>query len=192
MSGSIFIVTGMPRARTAWLANYLTYRDSLCIHEMLSLFDSPQSCAEFMLNTAAHGQSIGMSDSGAVWFQEALVKALPEARWVVIRRPVPQSERSFLHEHGISVTLEGHNQKIEELIRRVSPPVRIFDFHEIDERIHEIAEFCVPGWPRNPLRDSMLKTFDVKLTDVALTHGIVKLKGSPLMKHLEPVRKESV
>jgi hypothetical protein len=31
-----FFVTGLPRSRTAWLANFLTYGDSLCYHEALN------------------------------------------------------------------------------------------------------------------------------------------------------------
>tara|TARA_R110000803_G_scaffold34529_4_gene75314 strand:- start:949 stop:1470 length:522 start_codon:yes stop_codon:yes gene_type:complete len=31
-----FFVTGLPRSRTAWIANFLTYGDSLCYHEGLN------------------------------------------------------------------------------------------------------------------------------------------------------------
>lgn len=184
MKGSVFIVTGMPRSRTAWLANYLTYGDAFCKHELLSDFDTPKQCADWMKAKAESGVSIGMSDSGAVLFQDALAAELPNAKWVLIRRSVGDCEKSFSNEHGIGVDLWAHKRKVDDLVMHLDPMVVEFD--EIDTRIRHIAAHCIPGWKHNNERHEMLLKFDVKLTDHALKSGIQAAATSPLLSSAEP------
>lgn len=181
-----FIITGMPRARTAWLANYLTSGSVLCEHEALSRFTTPDECATWLLERTATGRPTGMSDSGAVYFADALAAALPGAKWVVIRRTVYDCEASFQQEHGIGVDLWAHKRKMDDAIMRQRPLV--VDFKDIDVRAREIAEHCVPGWVHDEDRHRMLLRFDVRLTDPALKSGIKTVQGSGLLAMAEPPR----
>lgn len=187
-----FIITGMPRARTAWLANFMTNGTVLCEHEMLSRFGTPEECAEYMNQMVEDGvvSAIGMSDSGAVLFQDALRAALPEAKWVVIRRSVDASQKSFRNEHGIEVDLWAHKRKVDDAIMNLSPLV--VDFEDIDKRIEEIKAYCLGDPPATGLasgiRTEMLKRFDVKLTDAALREGCKLVSQSGLMRRVEPAK----
>jgi len=190
-----FIISGMPRARTAWLANFMTYGSVLCEHEMLSKFKTPEECAEYMRQMVEDGvvDAIGMSDSGAVLFQDALKAALPEARWVIIRRSVDECQKSFKNEHGIDVDLWDHKRKVDDAIMNLSPLV--VDFEDIDSRLDEIRSHCVGGAPKpishslaTGIRDQMLKGFDVKLTDNALRSGCARIAASPILQRIEPAK----
>lgn len=154
-----------------------------CLHELLSKFDSPTGCAQWMNRVAENLDGVGMSDSGAVFFQDALAAKIPDARWVVVVRPQNDSEDSFLKEHGLNVSLGMHRQKIDELIAKRNPLVVEFD--EIDRRIVEIAEYCVPKWNHDRMRHSMLLGFNIKLTDYALKSGMEMVRNSELLNHLE-------
>ncbi len=180
---NLFIVSGMPRARTAWVANYMTHRGILCMHEGLSLFDSPEECAEWMRLEAKDRPAVGICDSGAVWFYRALERLLPEAKWALIRRLPGESEASYLGEHGIDVSLHAHAVRLEEVASlRTALTV---DFAELDVRMTELARWCVPGWEHDSMRHQMLTRCDVKLTDAALKGGIQRVKESPLLSHVE-------
>lgn len=187
-----FIISGMPRARTAWLANFMTYGGVLCEHEMLSKFKTPEECAEYMRQMVEDGVvgAIGMSDSGAVLFQDALKAALPEARWVIIRRSVDECQKSFKNEHGIAVDLWAHKRKVDDAIMNLSPLV--VDFNDIDSSLTAIRMHCIGDAPKpivhglaTGIRDEMLKGFDVKLTDKALRDGATAVDPS-LIKRIEP------
>jgi hypothetical protein len=79
---SQFFITGLPRSRTAWLANWLTTGETFCYHDGLS------GCASldaFDRKLAAH-PICGDSDSGLAFFWEPLRKAYPDAQWAIVRR----------------------------------------------------------------------------------------------------------
>lgn len=89
----VFFITGLPRSRTAWLANLFTYGPSFCWHDLLAqapvadwpaLFDSvPQPI-------------VGVSDSGLPLRADALRAAFPQAKWILVRRPLLEALDSFL------------------------------------------------------------------------------------------------
>jgi hypothetical protein len=177
----------MPRSRTAWVANYLTTGGVYCEHELLSRFRNVQECAEWMRAEATARTAVGMSDSGAVLFQDALAEALPEARWVILRRPVAEVEESFRREHGLELPdLWAQKRKVDDAIMRRNPLV--VDFPDVDGRIREVAEYCVPGWVHDEDRHRMLLGWDVQLTRKALATGIKEVCASGLLGAVEPPR----
>lgn len=139
-----------------------------------------------MKRESSKGITVGMSDSGAVMFQDALASEIPEAKWVVIRRSVSECEASFANEHGINVDLWVHKRKVDDLI--VYRDALVVNFEDLDNRILEIARYCHPGWEHDERRHRMLLSFDVKLTDKHLKDGIKHVASTNLLKSIEPPR----
>ena len=78
-----FLIFGRPRSRTAWLANFLTYRNSICLHEgladSLGNWDVLASRLE-----AQDAEVVGNADTGMIhWVDEALER-YPDAPMVLL------------------------------------------------------------------------------------------------------------
>lgn len=56
-----FLVTGLPRSRTSWLANFFTYGSVFCLHDGLG---RPGFFEEVEANLPSHIKHLGNSDSG--------------------------------------------------------------------------------------------------------------------------------
>ena len=76
-----YLITGLPRSRTAWLANYLTIGSSFCYHEGL------KECFDIgdlrMMKKAPY---TGNSDSSAVFFVDEMKNLFPDMKIVIIDR----------------------------------------------------------------------------------------------------------
>lgn len=179
---SLFFVTGMPRARTAWVANYLTFGPCFCEHEALSQVPTPEQLVARMRSFESIGAS-GISDSGAVRFHRQLRAIVPDAKWVFLRRDPEESEDSFWQEQDIAVSLAGHARAVESAIR---PGDLVVDFGDIDARILEIARFVCPDWAHLQVRHDMLLGWDVQLTRGAMAAGTSRVARSGILDHFDP------
>jgi hypothetical protein len=81
-----YFITGLPRCRSAWFANWLTWGDSFCAHDGFYGHASVESFLKALANQAAPARLIGHSDPANVFFWRQLVEHFPEAKWVVVRR----------------------------------------------------------------------------------------------------------
>lgn len=97
MSNNKFFCCGMPRSRTAWLANFLTAGNSFCYHDLLKDFGSDINGYIKHLDKARPdgAEFVGDSDSGLLLFWKQVQAAFPGAPWIVIRRDANEAERSF-------------------------------------------------------------------------------------------------
>ncbi len=73
-----FFVTGLPRSRTAWLANWLTTDHSICWHDVR--FERNMVASQFGIKT------VGFSSSELVSQFEEIKELFPEAPWIVVLR----------------------------------------------------------------------------------------------------------
>lgn len=163
-----FVVTGMPRARTAWVANFLTYGGCYCEHDGLARAGNVERCVDWF-NTVGGYDAIGISDSGAAQFTRALDAGVPGLRWVVIVRAPRECEASFAAAGCPAVSLDHHARRVAVLASR--PDTLVVRFEELDERIDEIARFCCPTWKPNPDRRDMLCRLNIQLTPTGLSEG---------------------
>lgn len=91
-----FFITGLPRSRTAWLANFLTHGDvSFCFHDGLR-FGGPEGLLRKMVEARPASGFVGDSDSALLLFYEQIESLFPLSPWVVIHRPVDEAVRSFM------------------------------------------------------------------------------------------------
>lgn len=81
-----FMVFGLPRSGTAWIANLLTTDNSLCLHESLIDFTLSE------LNDIKHDGLFGISETSAVFLPEAIKHPCKK---LIIHRPVFEINRSL-------------------------------------------------------------------------------------------------
>ena len=102
MSRRVFFVTGLPRSRTAWLANFLTVPPmSLCWHDGLSRFQTPARLVEAIEVALTQYEYVGVSDSGIPWVWRRLMDAYPQATWILVDRKTEAVAQS-LDDVGLS------------------------------------------------------------------------------------------
>lgn len=80
-----FIVFSLPRSRSAWIARFLSYGWRRCGHDLATECGSLDEFTGKLRRDYA-----GTAETGAVVGWRALRRRLPDARLVVIRRPVPE------------------------------------------------------------------------------------------------------
>lgn len=98
MKPDFYFITGLPRSRTSWLANFLTSGSSHCYHDELSKrTKQPVPFHKLRESLEIPGKRyIGVSDSGlALWHCE-LLNQFPEAKWVFIDRDFEEALKSYL------------------------------------------------------------------------------------------------
>jgi len=129
-----FLIFGMPRSMTAWLSCFLTCGPVFCQHELSGKLDSPEEIA-----TSIKEQPFpfsGLADPGALMIWRNLIKLLPDATTIYIRRE-PKSSRESLAcvgEVEPSRLLSRYSQLISTtsaFLQQVEP--RIFEFSSLTE-----------------------------------------------------------
>lgn len=92
-----FFITGLPRSRTAWLANFFTTENCFCYHDALSFISPVNMPYQF----TRHVETIvGDSDSALVIHMSIMLRLFPTAAWVFVRRPVEEAASSYWKTFG--------------------------------------------------------------------------------------------
>lgn len=84
MGQTPFFVTGLPRSRSAWLANWLTTDATLCLHD-----------TRFSRDLLRPGRRIGFAGPELVQEFERIRKVVPEAPWLIVWREPEEALRAF-------------------------------------------------------------------------------------------------
>ena len=84
-----FFITGLPRSRTAWLANLFTTEESVCHHE-------PARGMGALLMDGWRKSRIGISDASLVLQFAELREQYPDAPWVYVDRDPQQVIKSLV------------------------------------------------------------------------------------------------
>jgi hypothetical protein len=189
-----FFVTGLPRSRTAWLANFLTAGDSFCFHELLAAGVS----ASFVQKTFSRMieeesfSVVGDSDSALVAIAPAMVAMFPTARWVLVERPVDEAMESYqkafgTHQWGgLPKMDEGRLRQTFaqclawcETAKRVIAPSNLlvvpFDTLNKSASVRAIWDWCLPGKEWSEHRFSFLDKLLVEVVPAKMdTSDIVE------------------
>jgi hypothetical protein len=161
----VYLITGYPRSRTAWLSNFMTYGPSFCFHELGA---SAHPCSFPDILNKMRVPYAGVCDSRALLYQEIFMEDFPEAKVVIIERKREEVVKSM---DALGFDFEEASWAYERQIRRMEQyqPLRM-PFEELDAGA--IWNFCVPGFPVNIQRMKMLEGFKVILRDKELyRHG---------------------
>lgn len=92
---NIFFIVGLPRSRTAWLANLLTNGDAFCFHEAARTVGTLEELAAKF--KAGEGEYAFIGDAGPAIaeFMPSALSFFPEAKWVFIKRDVDEAYESY-------------------------------------------------------------------------------------------------
>lgn len=151
MGGSLsrpFLVTGLPRTRSAWLSVFLTRRPmSVCVHELSRSVspDRPAKVSQILDRLReAPTKYAGTADSGLLADPEGLLKAAIEMPVAVIARDVRECRKSLMRSFGWEIPKAAVDAYID-VVR--SPAVRVFKFDELESEstLMELSAFLRPG-----------------------------------------------
>jgi len=145
-----FLVLGLPRSRTAWLANFLTYSDITCSHEGIN------GCRTLTEYKKQFKDNSGDSNTGLAYFDfESLFE---DFKTIIIDSSVRKSIEFSKATYGIN-----NHDKIIKLKKRLDSlkglHVRL---DEIDGRLEEIWDY-VSRYQFNERRAVQLSSFNIQV-----------------------------
>jgi hypothetical protein len=163
-----FFIASLPRSRTAWLANFLTYGPSYCFHEPMN--QVPLSQYPWLLGSVGTEFS-GASDSVNSLVMDQLIDMFPVAKIVVIRRDIFKVRES-LKNAGLPSTgqwLEKMDQALGRIIQVYRPLV--IDYIDFDAA--KIWFYLFPKVPLNRRRLDQLETMRINVpVQVSINKGV--------------------
>jgi hypothetical protein len=144
-----FFVLGLPRSRTAWLSRFLTYREWTCGHEDLRHLRSLDDAKSWLSQPFA-----GSAETALAPFWRLLLRYAPEARIVIVRRPVDQVVASLMRlDMGVgafdpdrlAIAMRRLDCKLDQIAARARNVVHV-QFADLDreETCARIFEHCLP------------------------------------------------
>lgn len=165
-----FFITGLPRTRTAWLANYMTYGSTACFHDLMHRFTLFEIASNLRKTGCSH---IGYSDPALLLHWKAIVEDIPDARWLIIQRDIQDVARTWDTVLGQDSTehlreLQGEIRNIRTMI----PRALHVHFDDIDTRIDEIEGHLAPGAHFPKWRHEMLRKMNVQVTPKSIIEAI--------------------
>lgn len=157
----MFLILGLPGSRTAWLSNFLTTDESVCFHEGWYQSGFDLNRLKWLLKQSG-GKYVGVADTALALFKP--VDEFPGAKILIIDQDVEKSIEWSNKVWGIDCT---HNvQKLKGILDEIQG--KRVKFEEIDDKLEEIWEYCLPGKAFPHLRAELLKNMIVidKITEV--------------------------
>jgi hypothetical protein len=159
-----FFITGLPRSRTAWLANLFTTDRSLCFHEPVEAPATLFSCYATV--------QIGISDSMLVLAYRELARTFPTSRWLYVDRDPNGALASFLQftrpvvgmrEEIVRTLFDAHLLRAHEM-RADWQRVKTVRFEDLDDpaTIQSAWDWCLPEVPFQRARWEILAKLRVE------------------------------
>ena len=146
MNGSPYLITGLPRSRTAWMAAAATIEGrSLCHHEPLRWLDRWDDLFTVIWNGRTPLEYLGVSDHGYGFFlPEIMDRRAP--RTLIIERPIHEVEESL---RGIG--LDGGNfcSLLAKSLAYQHPRIRRVAYADLENTgiVCNLLEWLMPGLP---------------------------------------------
>jgi hypothetical protein len=144
-----FLVLGLPRSRTAWLSQFLTYGDHICGHEELRHCRSLDDVKSLL--SMPHW---GSAETSAAPFWRLASRLSPELRVVVIRRPVDDVVNSLASFGFDSAVMHPAMRKLDAKLTQLAkrfPNVLEIQFNDLnsEETCKAVFKHCLPySWDR--------------------------------------------
>lgn len=168
-----FFIFGLPRSRTAWVANLLSYGEyNLCHHE---LFSSLENFQNFKADTEdlPDRYSVGNSGSDNLIFSSEIFSEFPDAKFVYLRRSEKAVIRSM---ERCQPELADTIPQLRELANYAETQVGLRDGLVIDvdnwdqHDTWELWHHCLPGIDFPHERNYQLEWMKVEITNKRWDH----------------------
>jgi len=173
---SKFIITGLPRSRTSWLANLFTYGSSFCMHDGLATGNDFFCRLRAVAASDSSIRYVGNSDSGIPMFMPP--SEFDDCKVLVVLRDKKEcfaSFQSYFTEHPYpSLATSWTNRlkdyfdlvsnRLKEFYREIpSERLQLLCFHHLDnaEVVARAWKFLVPDEPFNFARFEILNKMRV-------------------------------
>lgn len=160
-----FFITGFPRSRSAWLANFLTYKDSFCFHDGIQhCWPDPTKMKELFGHI--HEKYVGNSDSGIPFYIDQILEDFPDAKFAIVKRDINDVEASLSRIMGFDTRplLNLCEEQLAKMEEKVKPLVVAFDELNTVEGCEKVWKHCLPDIPFDYMRWEMLKDLKVEIT----------------------------
>ena len=180
-----FFITGLPRSRTAWLANFFTTQTAFCLHDACKDGWTAEHIRSEFDTLARHYKQVGDADSGLMLIADELVKLYPAARWVFIRNTPERAARSYRNyftpgneypgvsgEADIEELMLRAAERYEQALLAVPEKQRIelpVDYLDDPALMHVLWHWVVPHLRWNTERWRMLNTFRLNIIPQKIT-----------------------
>lgn len=139
----MFVILGLPRSRTAWLARFLTYGDHICGHEELRHFRSFDDASAWLSQPR-----MGSAETALAPWWRTLLRMAPEVRVVVVRRQVAEVVESLaafgFDPAVIAPAMRRLDAKLDQIVRRVPCLEVTFDALNEESACKAVFEHCLP------------------------------------------------
>jgi hypothetical protein len=159
-----FFITGLPRSRTAWFANYFTYGEHLCFHDLTARCREVRDMEDWLKSFDGW---CGNADSGLMAIAPDVARRYPGARWLLVDRSPAEVARSL----GANPWEVLHMERLKDAVRNTDNVFEV-GFDEIDERIEEIEDWF--GFSHPADRRELLLSMNVQLTSDALRESAMR------------------
>jgi hypothetical protein len=155
-----FFIFGMPRSRTAWLANLFCTDSVHCFHEISK---APPWDIRKTLESSAK-DFVGLSEPNMLLFAEAM-ELYPGSRVVVIERAFHDVTNSLLLRAHAEIVAEVMRQQIEAIGKICLERHQYYGFNELDDidRVLSLWNYLVPRVVPDVERIKQLMQFNVQV-----------------------------
>ncbi len=182
-----YFITGLPRSRMSWLANFFTYNNSFCFHEATRFCSSMHDLHELLKSHTA--ENIGNADPAILYIIDDVVKEFPNSKIVLIERELHETIDSFI-DFYTSYEYKNIQEWIEKLFKMMEEIKKNYDVLSVAHddlnsmaTCKKIWDYVLPNEPFDEKRWSMLDELYVnKLID---KHSVHVMKQSLYHKHIK-------
>ncbi len=133
-----FLILALPRSRTYWLSNYLSYPPHQCGHDVILECNSLKEYIDKLNSVTGSIEQLG-----SAW--PAILRLLPGTKIVVVRRPVQEIYQSLI-KVGIAIPLE-ELYRLDDQLEQCSyhPGVKSISFYDLNEPAYckWLFEYCL-------------------------------------------------
>lgn len=172
---SFFFIAGLPRSRTAWLANWFTTDTSICLHDAWRYARDVKELRSILEAVAlSHPQYkyVGTSDSCNGWFYPELKEEFPEARFGLVCRALIESTLSiekWLRKAELPEPIEGLDKRLINLqykhnclIEEADVSLSYMELNSID-KMKKFQAHLTPILRFSPARFALLDGLQVEI-----------------------------
>ena len=150
-----FFVLGLPRSRTCWLANFLTYDRHYCFHEGMNTCKSLSEYKEKL------GTDFGDSSTATMLFD--INREFPDAPKIIIESDIQRSIDYAVKTLGLKDP--NYIVYMQQQLDKVSGPRVHFD--DIDYQLPFIWHTLI-GTPFDERRSNIVKTMNIQMQNIGM------------------------
>ena len=128
-----WFITGLPRSRTGWAANWLSSGEHLCLHDAVGWVDD-------IAKLPARLAGANLADPALLMVWPRIEEVFTRTEWIIIERPFNECARAAGALPGLSKIPEENRRELIWMLMESKERLKqarechIFDFHDLDAK----------------------------------------------------------